>query len=404
MIDKKEKSLVGKKEWVWVVALIIFFTINMNNDWHSSSLLWYGCLMLVVIAYVLAFKGAFLLKFSPYFMWLISFMFLGMFSILWCLNIQVVIDVIKTLIVWVIMLLFIQFSLNMGFKFDTLLKAFLFATLINAIYVILTIDIAALGEVQLGANMLEGWNGNGIGFMMAQGAIIGWYLLGQAKKAFSKLVLLLCVVFFAVLTMYTGSRTAFIMLIAEFVIYICLKSPIKIVRNMLIVAAMLVLAFYVVMNVESFYKVLGVRLEGLISLFTGKGSADSSAISRDLFIENGKIWFAENPIFGVGLNNYKVLNQVATGRFTYSHNTFIELAVDLGIVGLIWYYSIYIYLTIIIFKHVKNKHIKALLLSALIASLISQYGTVSYYGFYQNLLLFLCFYAANKFKKGKGNI
>ena len=46
---------------------------------------------------------------------------------------------------------------------------------------------------------------------------------------------------------------------------------------------------------------------------------------------------------------------------------------------------------------IKKDKINKLLLASLIASLISQYGTVSYYGFYQNFLLFLCFVHSAKF-------
>ena len=107
----------------------------------------------------------------------------------------------------------------------------------------------------------------------------------------------------------------------------------------------------------------------------------------------------EKPVLGYGLNNYKVLNRAATHRFTYAHNTFIEIAVNQGIVGLVWYYSVYAYLIVRLFKVIKNKPLNAFLLAALVVSLIGQYGSVTYYKFYDNFLLMLCFYMVNKSKE-----
>ena len=75
----------------------------------------------------------------------------------------------------------------------------------------------------------------------------------------------------------------------------------------------------------------------------------------------------------------------------------------LGIVGLILYYSIYVYLIVKLFKLNRNNVVSVLLLSLLIVSLISQYGTVSYYDFDQNFFLFLCFFIINKKTKGEFN-
>ena len=118
----------------------------------------------------------------------------------------------------------------------------------------------------------------------------------------------------------------------------------------------------------------------------------------DLVDENGKRWFSESPILGYGMNNYKVMNLPATGRYTYAHNNFIEIAVDLGVIGFALYYFVYAYLAVRLLKRIKEDRLYVFLLSALIASLLSHYGDVAYYDFYQNFLLLICFYAANKTK------
>ncbi len=393
MIKNKESKLFIKSQYLWLLALTIFFSVSMNYDWRDSGVFWYGSLLLVFTSYLLAYNGYIYKELSTFSKWYISFFCLCVVSLTWSISANTGMDVIKIMIVLLAVLFVIQSAISFDFSINTLLKCYFVGVLINTVYVLLTIDVAQLGDVQLGAYLLDGWNGNGIGFMTTQGALMGVYLFSQSKKKAVKIIYLLCSLALGAVTMYTGSRTAFIMLVAGLVIFFWLSYPTKIVRNIIITAVVLMGGFYLIMNVESFYKVLGSRFEGLFALFSGEGKVDSSSDIRNAFIENGKKWFLENPLIGYGINNYKELNIGATGRFTYAHNNFVEIAVDLGVVGLVWYFSAYVYLAFRLLKSIRKNLLNALLLALLLASLISQYGTVSYYNFYHNLLLMLCFYA-----------
>lgn len=398
---EKSKDVSSQKHFIWVLAMITFFAVSINPQWNVDYLLWYGSLAFVFISYLFVFNWSLSIKNFSFEIWLISFIALGIFSLLWSLSVTVVVDVLKSLIVFLVIIILIHSSINYGFNINTLLKCYFVAIVINAIYIVLTIDISQLGETQLGTHVIEGWNGNGIGFIMAQGALFGLYLFSQTKKKIERALYVLLIVSLSILTMYTGSRTAFIMLVAEFILMFWMNNPKKIIRNIIITVVALLAVLYIIMNIEGFYNVLGSRMEGLFALLTGEGKVDSSADIRDTFIKNGKQWFSENPLIGYGMNNYKVLNQAATGKFTYSHNNFIEMAVNLGVIGLVWYYSVYLNLIVKLLKLFKNNPLIVFLFSALIASLISQYGTVSYYGFYQNFLFMLCFFSINITKKGK---
>ena len=271
----------------------------------------------------------------------------------------------------------------------------------NMLYLINNIDLAELGEIQIGDNLIEGWNGNGIGFMATEGAFAGFYLIDKSKSKLMKLVILAVNLFFCFVTMYTGSRTAFAMLVAGILLYLYIKKPTKILRNIILTIVLLYVIYYLIMNVEGIYNVLGTRIKSLLALITGKGEADHSATLRDTFVQNGKIWFKESPLIGYGVNNYRVLDKEATGFGFYAHNTYIEIAVDFGVVGLVWYYLVYVILVLRLLKTAKNNPLHSFLLASLVASLISHLGTVSYYGIYQNLLLFMCFVTTNQYKIGK---
>ena len=389
------KALDSKKNhYLWSFFLMIFFTIAMNNDWLDSYLLWYGYIALLFISYCISFK-AFYFKNTTYMKWLVSFIILGALSSIWSISTEVISEVLNSLIVCLFVLTLLQSSINYDFSIDIIFRNYFIATLVNAIYVVLNIDLSQLGQVQVGEMLLDGWNGNGIAFMAAHGVLIGSYLIKKSNNKIAKAFYLLSNVGLSFLCIYTGSRTAFIVLFSSVFFFLLASRPSKLVRNITISAIVISIVIYAVMNVEGFYRILGSRLEGLFSLFSGDGLVDSSAKLRSIYIENGKEWFAESPIVGHGINNYKILNKATTGRFTYAHNNFIEIAVDFGIIGLIWYYSIYVYLFFSLLKKVKNNIFNVFLLSAISVELISHYGTVSYYDFYTNFLLMLCFYSAN---------
>ena len=384
-----------KKADLWSFSLTIFFIVSLNFDWQSNYLIWYGSVGLVVFSYLISFKGLYF-KHLGFLEWLFSFIILGAISSIWSLSPSAVFEVLASLIICLFLLFLLQSSINYGFNVDTVFRNYFIATLVNAVYIILKIDVSQLGQIQIGSDLLKGWNANYIGFMAAHGSLIGCYLIKKTNSNFAKASYFLCTVAFSFLTVYTGSRTAFIVLVGGICLFIMASRPSNLIRNIIIASVAIFVSLYIVMNVESFYNVLGSRLESLFSLFSGEGEVDSSARLRSLFIENGKEWFSQEPIMGYGLNNYKILNQEATRRLTYSHNNFIEIAVNLGAVGLILYYSFYVYLFINLLKTLKNNTFNLFMLSALLVELVSHYGTVSYYDFYTNLLLMFCFYAIKK--------
>ena len=385
----------------WMISLTLFFAVSMNNDWNGKRILWYGSIALLALTYIIVYRGKALLRNWDFTAWFASFLALCIFSITWSLSPSDAFEVIKTMIVLLAVFLILQFSINYGFSVNKVLICLFAAIVIDLIYVIFAIDLSALGEVQLGKELIDGWNGNQIGFMAGEGLLLGVYLCSKIKNKVGKIPMIGLLIFCAYITVYTGSRTAFIMTISGVIIYICINRPQKIVRNILIIALLLLGSFYIMMNVASIYNILGSRFEGLFALFGAGGEVDGSAETRDEFIKNGISWFLEEPFIGYGINNYRILNSMEMGRLTYAHNNFVEIAVGLGVVGLVLYYSVYVLLIIRMSKKIKNNPLIVFLLSLLLASLISQYGSVSYYSLYQNLLIFLCFASINSVDKSE---
>ena len=86
-----------------------------------------------------------------------------------------------------------------------------------------------------------------------------------------------------------------------------------------IVVALLVL-WYVMMNVEFFYNVMGFRFESMLNTFIGKES-DTSMNERAFFTEKAIELFKQHPIIGYGCNNFiQYMREIGNSHVAYSHN------------------------------------------------------------------------------------
>ena len=368
------------------LALVIFFTVETNYDWNKSQLFHWGAVALLMGAYVFKDGGVIDLKFRDYSGWMMGVLIMSVFSCVFASNVGNSINMIKSLVVIFVSFFMIRNYITNEEKIHVVITAYIISVLINMVYVITNIDLSVIGEVQLGVEAIEGWNGNSIGLMAATTAILCIYMLMKSNIIF-KCIYLASISFLVYIFVYTGSRKSIILFIICVMVMLFASNPRKLIRNTLLSALVLVIAYNLVMNVESVYNVLGVRLEGLFTSFTGEGEIDSSTLTRQEYIENGIMWIKEKPITGYGIDGYRSLNGPLTGHYTYSHNNFVEMAINWGVIGFVYYYSIYFTILKRFFGVLKNNMLAVTIFSLFLGNLFMHYGMVAYYDIWQNLLL-----------------
>ena len=140
----------------------------------------------------------------------------------------------------------------------------------------------------------------------------------------------------------SSSRKAFFLLVFGWTITNVLKSTSKLrfLLNAVLVFSFAIVSFYSIMNFEFLYEIIGIRFEGIINAFLGSGHVDASTLERLALIDTGVDLWEKSPIWGYGINTFTVLS----GFGIYAHNNYIEIAVGLGGLGVIVWYSIYLYL------------------------------------------------------------
>ena len=137
--------------------------------------------------------------------------------------------------------------------------------------------------------------------------------------------------------------------------------------------AILAIGIYAVMTMPIF-ATARFRFELMINTFLGKGNTSYSDRERIHYIETGMKEFFNSPIWGNGTGHSYVMFG------TYSHNNFVELFMNYGIIGFSIYYAPYIPLIHRLFRRIREVDtISIYFLTFIVLELFLGYGWVNYY-------------------------
>jgi O-antigen ligase len=135
------------------------------------------------------------------------------------------------------------------------------------------------------------------------------------------------------------------------------------------------------MNIPELYSKIGIRLEQTFMTNSTSGIHGDSV--RESMILYGWDSFLQRPIFGWGHASFKFLFGNFFGRYVYSHNNYIELLTNLGLIGFVYYYGFYIYIIKKIVKvpsiNMKSKNLKHFFIAFFISLFFLEMGIISYY-------------------------
>jgi O-antigen ligase len=211
---------------------------------------------------------------------------------------------------------------------------------------------------------------NIFGMTAAFTVIMGLYLSRESKKK----KYFLCAILPFIMALTSGSTKALAILIFGFLIVYYEKIK----RSYLATIAgsgIMFLCLIVLLQDGNELQIVK-RFGETLNVFTGGGVENTSSLTRIYYIKLGWNSFLESPLCGKGLGNFAEILFQTLGYATYAHNNYIEVLVDLGIIGFALYYSIYfILLKKMYLKSRKNTFFFLLLLLRLILDI----GVVSYY-------------------------
>ncbi len=230
-----------------------------------------------------------------------------------------------------------------------------------------------------------GYNTNDIGCAMTICVIVSFY---KAFVRHKKAAFVICAISFFVVIL-TSSRKSLFMSGAGIVMIVMFNYRVKnYLLRVLSCIGLVIIVIILIYEVPQLYNTVGVRLDSMVEYFRTDKSADSSIALRQLYIDFAKSMFREKPLLGYGINNFSYLCGLAGNTATYAHNNYMEIAADLGVVGLVTYYWFYAYLFFKLWRQTLDGHKTALLyLPMIILLIIFEYSMVNYYKMQVHLIL-----------------
>lgn len=289
--------------------------------------------------------------------WTLAYILFFLLSVLWALKARLVFYVVAVNLLPIIVMSFATISfVKRNKSIDAVLAV------IYAVAILMLLYLAThIGEFLVGVRLSDSlnevgeenvWNSNGVGINLCFAVFSGFILfVNRERKLYIRILYFASVAIMTGAILLTGSRKSLLILAFPVLFFLLKKMKRHFVSVVLVTLLMAFLFYELTMNVEVFYQAIGVRIEEMINILTNNtvGNEDTSRIQLVRF---GLKKFLDHPFLGVGINNYRVLSeQIYPGKNFYAHNNYVELLVDVGLIGLIIYYSAYVYIFHRLRKH-----------------------------------------------------
>ncbi len=283
-----------------------------------------------------------------------------------------------------LMILFVTYILieSMETDINTILGYICVASFLGYLYLVMRFGIsvtwALRNDTFAGADL---YNANSIGRMYCIGAICG-FERSRTSGANRRFFISLSVVMI-VLTILSGSKTVLLFGIIYIITkyYLHRKGMGERYFVVLLIPIMLYLLYLAFMYIPALYNTVGYRFDELFNFLGGDVEKYSSTWYRMSMYQNGWKAFLKSPFIGHGM-----INSVLFNRFeyvyqdgVYMHSNFLEMLVNLGMIGTLLYYWMTIYALKWAIRGYKNgNQVSTMFIGLLVALLITDISSVSY--------------------------
>lgn len=404
-IKLKKATIVNIANLLLLMYMISIYIWSDNENNVYSNIL---CVLAMIPMIFLILERK-ILKISKLYIPIISFVIFSCLSVLWAVNRDLSLTmVLRTLPILIIFSVTLFTYISSTNQFEYLLLCIYFSGLFLSIYTLLTNPGGISGYFQeLSTGIRAGSevnNVNTIGMASSISLIISiFYIVYEKKYKYLISIPILLIVSFG-----TGSNKALISIIlGVFLIIIMnidpkkrMKSICKIMMGIVLVSIM----GYWILQLPLF-TTINQRFTGMIAALLGKNGANHSATIRLILIDAGMDQFFKTPILGIGINNGATVAAKVVGKSYYLHNNYVELLVDVGVIGtLLFYTTPFICLKRCLSAFKRNNKTAIITAIILIVWLVTQYGQVCYYSKFTYIYVALGCVAATDIYLKKRNI
>lgn len=258
--------------------------------------------------------------------------------------------------------------------------------------------IAPVADASSAANRLGhtvSYHPNALGRIASIGAFI-WIYKFRSNRTHRLLNLLMIFGLVAVLLL-TKSRLSIALFVVLVLLYLLFTSPNlgKLTMRLILGGAGLGLVYWAVLHIPVLYNTVGFRFTAMLG---ATGAVDASTSTRAEMVDIAFDLFSQNPIFGVGFQNfsYYYYHEYSGWAETYAHNNYSELLADLGLVGIISYYSIPLWVAYWFFRRFRTSERAGRTLSSFLfllaaSQLAADFASISFTSDFVQLVTALLF-------------
>jgi O-antigen ligase len=378
----------------FVLNMISIFCLSYKEDTLMySNIIFAINAILMLVAIVMRNKE---IKINRLYIWLICMLGWCLASTLWSLNSESALTKC-----WTIAQLFVYTGIIFEFfryrsnAITEIFQAYFIGGLVMAlygfsIYGFSGITSALFGNYRLGEEINQI---NTFGMGTAFASVFGLYLYNSKNNklyAFSSALLLL-------MSLGSGSTKALATIIYGIIVIYTVKIKKRNIISLVVLCVTLLSLWGII---QSGYEInILKRATDTIHIFTGSGYENTSSLLRLYYMQLGWTAFLEHPILGYGLGNFSSILLTTMGYATYAHNNYIEILVDLGIIGCVLYYSLYFKVLKRLYQVRKREHF---MFYILLLILVLDIANVTYYS-KETYILLTMFYIAINHVKNDGN-
>ncbi len=328
------------------------------------------------------------LSFSKYAAWASLFIAVVFISTLWAEDINLALYYfVWSFQVFIICILLDSF-IDSEKRLNFILKCIIIGGGLLAARLLIEIPFNQWGTGRLGRGI--DYNPNTLGLRLAFASLVSTYFM--VKVATKKYIYFLSSILLVTVSMFTGSRKVFVVLVVGYLLFLLFfgsfkKSYIKKLPFIVLIGTLMLILIF---NFGPLYDVLGSRVESTFNAFTGNeiNNSESETQLRTAMIIEGLNLFQNSPLIGYGIGNFEEVSSYGT----YSHNNYIEMLTGMGIIGFIVYYSFYCYLLFKLGSGILSGNKKFVLPFTIICLMfINETAIVSYQSLYTQILIMLSF-------------
>lgn len=362
----------------------LFYTFSIAYSSSSGASLVKFSRVFLFVAFVIDILWHFgRLRKPPkeYTYWLLAFLGVCVLSVFWGLSKPLVISSVFTQLYIVVtnIILLCIFVKDKDYIFS-LMKISIIASIAHGLNIFLRhgplVYLASRGN-----DITE--NANILAYVASVAVVFGHIIISQ-KRTKNIFTYQFFTAINAIFALLTASKKVFIFIGVYGAICFIFKAknPLKVIRNIFIAFFACIAVYFLIMRIGFLYSLVGYRIETMVAGFLGL-ETDGSTGFRLSLIQWGLDWFSQKPILGHGLNCYKYLlgstyDTWVGASGVYAHNNYIELMVDIGIVGTIIYYYIYISMVVKSIKLRKYSELAIYAGAIVMMLLVAEYGQITY--------------------------